>query len=83
MEDCLPEIPKRKRISAENFGGVSLEVPFDGASRCSARAPSIRVLNTIMPLESGLVNMGRTTRVQREVCGNRYNAAKFRSGERP
>jgi hypothetical protein len=34
------------------------------------------MLNTIMPLESGLVNMGRTTRVQREVCGNRYKAAK-------
>jgi hypothetical protein len=76
MEDRLREIPKRKRISAENFGGVSLEGPFDRAGPYGSTRPSIRMLNTIMPLESGLVDVGRTmcgrtTLVQREVCGNR------------
>jgi hypothetical protein len=55
MEEFLPETQKRKRISAENFGALFWRLTFDRAGRCSVRA--IRILNTIMPLESGLVDV--------------------------
>jgi hypothetical protein len=57
MEDCLSEILKRKRISAENSSGCLSGGSIRPGRPLLCARPSIRVLNTIMPLESGLVNV--------------------------